>query len=110
MKMREIPFSTTDWSAVERTEHKGERGVAHWRTREFGGIRVRMVDYSPGYMADHWCEKGHILLVLEGELETELADGRRVALKPGQSYQVADGAEPHRSRAGPAGAKLFIVD
>ncbi len=110
MKMHDIPFGTTDWSKVERTEHKGETGVATWRTREFGGIRVRMVEYSAGYLADHWCEKGHILLVLDGELETELADGRRVTLKPGQSYQVADGAEPHRSRTGPNGARLFIVD
>ena len=110
MKMADIPFGTTDWSQVAETRHKGERGMAIWRTREFGAIRVRMVEYSPDYLADHWCEKGHILLVLDGELETELADGRRVTLKPGQSYQVADGAEPHRSRTGAAGARLFIVD
>lgn len=110
MHMQDIPFGTTDWAEVPRTEHPGERGVAYWRTREFGGIRVRMVEYSASYLADHWCSKGHILLVLEGELETELADGRRVTLRPGQSYQVADGAEPHRSRTGVGGAKLFIVD
>ena len=110
MKMSDIPFGTTDWSAVEPTEHKAERGEATWRTREFGGIRVRMVDYSPGYLADHWCSKGHILLVLDGELVTELQDGRRFTLEAGQSYQVADGAEPHRSRTGPKGARLFIVD
>ena len=110
MKMSDIPFGTHAWSKVERTEHKGDNGMATWRTREFGGIRVRMVEYTPGYLADHWCQKGHILLVLDGELETELADGRRVTLLPGQSYQVADGAEPHRSRTGPKGARLFIVD
>ena len=113
MDMKAIPFSTTDWSSVTPTEHKGEQGVAYWRTRDFGGesgkIRVRMVEYTPGYLADHWCEKGHILLCLEGELHTELADGRQFVLKPGMSYQVADGAEPHRSRTS-IGAKLFIVD
>lgn len=109
MNMSGIPFGTTDWSAVERTEHKGERGVAYWRTRSFGGIRVRMVEYTPGYVADHWCVKGHILFCLEGELETELQDGRRFALRPGMSYQVADNGEPHRSRTA-VGAKLFIVD
>ena len=109
MKMSEIPFGTTDWSAVPRTVHKGETGEATWRTRDFGGIRVRMVDYSPGYRADHWCQKGHILLVLEGELVTELKDGRRVTLKPGQSYQVADDTLGHRSRTA-TGARLFIVD
>lgn len=110
MKMSEIPFGTTDWAQVETTEHSGETGKATWRTRQFGAIRVRKVEYSANYLADHWCEKGHILLVLTGELETELADGRRFILKPGQSYQVADNAEPHRSRTGPSGATLFIVD
>jgi hypothetical protein len=109
MKIENIPFGTTDWTQVEATEHPGETGVAIWRTRQFGSIRVRMVDYSPGYLADHWCEKGHILLCLDGELHTELADGRRFVLTPGISYQVADSAEPHRSSTA-TGARLFIVD
>jgi hypothetical protein len=104
-----IPFGTTDWSQVERTEHKGESGLAYWRTRHFGTIRVRMVDYTPGYRADHWCVKGHILLCTEGELHTELKDGRKFTLRPGTSYQVADNAEAHRSYT-EVGAKLFIVD
>lgn len=109
MQMTNIPFGTTDWSTIEPSEHKGETGVAYWRTQNFGDIRVRMVEYSPGYSADHWCSKGHILLCLEGELHTELKDGRKFVLKPGMSYQVADNAEPHRS-ATSVGAKLFIVD
>ena len=109
MQLSDIPFGTTDWSSVEPTEHKGDSGKATWRTRQFGDIRVRMVDYSPGYLADHWCQKGHVLLVLDGELHTELADGRTVVLKKGQSYQVADGDLAHRSRT-ESGAKLFIVD
>jgi quercetin dioxygenase-like cupin family protein len=109
MQMSGIPFGTTDWSVVERTEHKGETGLAYWRTRQFGAIRVRMVEYTPGYLADHWCVKGHILMCMEGELETELEDGRKFVLKPGMSYQVADNAEPHRSFTA-HGAKLFIVD
>ena len=109
MKISAIPFGTTDWSEVPPVEHKGETGTSHWRTREFGDIRVRMVDYSPGYLADHWCQKGHVLLVLDGELHTELADGRTVVLKKGQSYQVADGDLAHRSSTA-SGAKLFIVD
>lgn len=109
MRLEGIPFVTTDWSAVPRSEHPGETGVAYWRTQHFGDVRVRMVDYSPGYLADHWCEKGHILLCLAGALHTELTDGRTVLLTPGMSYQVADGAEPHRSRT-ETGATLFIVD
>lgn len=109
MQMDGIPFTTTDWSTVERTEHPGETGTAYWRTRNFGAIRVRMVEYTPGYLADHWCSKGHVLFVLEGELHTELDDGRTCVLKPGMSYQVADRAEAHRSST-PTGATLFIVD
>jgi quercetin dioxygenase-like cupin family protein len=109
VKIADIPFGTTDWSSVEPTLHAGERGTASWRTREFGTLRVRMVEYSPGYVADHWCTKGHVLLCLKGELTTELMDGRRFVLQPGMSYQVADGAEAHRSSTA-SGATLFIVD
>ena len=109
MLMFEIPFGTTAWDEVERTEHPGETGKAYWRTKNFNNIRVRMVEYTPGYLADHWCQKGHVLLVLEGELETELEDGRRFLLRPGMSYQVADAHEAHRSSTR-SGARLFIVD
>lgn len=109
MEMSGIPFHTTDWSSVVPTAHPGDRGTAYWRTRTFGEIRVRMVEYTPGYVANHWCSKGHILLCLEGELRTELQDGRTFELRPGMTYQVADGGEPHRSST-TAGAKLFIVD
>jgi quercetin dioxygenase-like cupin family protein len=109
MKISNLPFGITDWTHIERTEHKGETGVAYWRTQHFGEVRVRMVEYTPGYLADHWCSKGHILLCLEGELRTELKDGREFTLTPGMSYQVADNAEPHRS-ATAVGAKLFVVD
>lgn len=109
MNLSGIPFGVTDWDEIVPTEHAGEVGVAWWRTRQFGAVRVRLVDYSPGYRADHWCRKGHILFCLGGELETELADGRQFRLTAGMSYQVADDAEPHRSRTN-AGATLFIVD
>ena len=109
MKIAQVPFNTIDWSQVEPAQHPGETGYATWRTFEAGNIRVRMVEYSPGYFANHWCSRGHVLLVLEGELVTELQDGRIFHLTPGTSYQVADGAEPHRSHT-EVGAKLFIVD
>jgi len=107
--MSDIPFGVTDWSQIASSEHKGERGSAYWRTQQFGSIRVRTVEYTPGYLADHWCLKGHILLCTEGELHTELDDGRTFTLKAGMSYQVADNAESHRSHTA-VGAKLFIVD
>jgi quercetin dioxygenase-like cupin family protein len=109
MQMSGIPFGATDWSKIERTEHKGVSGVAYWRTQQLGSIRVRMVEYTPGYFADHWCVKGHVLLCVEGELHTELEDGRKFTLTAGMSYQVADNAEPHRSFT-EVGARLFIVD
>jgi quercetin dioxygenase-like cupin family protein len=109
MKLANIPFGTTDWSGVPETVHPGATGSATWATLMFGDVRVRMVRYTAGYLADHWCSKGHILLCLEGELLTELEDGRTFVLRPGMSYQVADGAEPHRSRTEVA-TRLFIVD
>lgn len=102
-------MSITDWSQVDVTTHAGQTGVARWRTKSFGDIRVRMVEYSPAYFADHWCSKGHVLLCLEGSLDIEIRDREKLVLSPGQSYHVGDGDPPHRSRT-IAGAKLFIVD
>jgi quercetin dioxygenase-like cupin family protein len=109
MQITDTPFGVTDWDEVEPVEYTGVTGKAVWRTKQFGPVRVRKVDYSPGYFADHWCQKGHIVLVLEGEFVSELADGRKFTLRKGDSYQVADGAEPHRSSTA-TGVSLFIVD
>lgn len=110
LEIPQLPFTVTDWESVQATERPGEVGKALWRTIEIGNLRIRIVEYSPGYIADHWCDRGHILYVLEGELETELRDGRRFLLKPGMSYQVSDfGDAAHRSST-MSGAKLFIVD
>ena len=110
MKLPQLPFTLTDWSAVPAVEHKGETGTSFWRTFTNGDLRVRIVEYSPGYLADHWCDRGHVLFVLEGELDTELRDGRTFKLKAGMSYTVSDhGDAAHRSRTA-TGAKLFVVD
>ncbi len=109
MNITDVPFGTTTWNDVPATEHPGETGKAVWRTFEQGNIRARMVEYTPGYAADHRCKKGHVLLVLEGELVTQLSDGRTFTLTPGMSYQVSDDTNPHRSHT-KTGARLFIVD
>lgn len=109
MKMPPMPMSITDWSEVALTEHVGEQGTATWRTKTFGDLRVRMVEYSPGYIADHWCPKGHVIFCVEGSLDIEIKDSKRLRLEKGQSYHVGDGDPPHRSRTA-EGAKLFIVD
>ena len=110
MKLPEALFTVTDWTQVAQAEHPGEQGMAYWQTLNIGDLRVRMVEYSPGYLADHWCDRGHVLLVLEGALDCELADGRIFRLAAGMSYQVSDfGDAAHRSRT-ETGAKLFIVD
>lgn len=110
MQIPALPFTVTDWAKLPATVHPGESGEARWRTFAIGDLRVRMVEYSAGYLADHWCDRGHVLYVLAGELETELRDGRRFLLKPGMSYQVSNhGDAAHRS-ATRTGATLFIVD
>ncbi|MCR9178375.1 MAG: DHCW motif cupin fold protein [Alphaproteobacteria bacterium] len=110
MKLPEQPFTVVDWTRVPSTDHPGETGSATWRTLETGDMRVRMVEYSPGYLADHWCDRGHVIYVIEGELVSELQDGRVLTLTAGMSYQVSDfGDAAHRSRTA-TGVKLFIVD
>jgi hypothetical protein len=100
----------TDWADVPPTRQDGVSGFATWRTLQLGDIRIRRVDYSPGYLADHWCDRGHVLYVLDGQLDTELKDGRTFALRAGMSYQVSDfGDAAHRSSSRD-GASLFIVD
>ncbi len=110
MKMANIPFCTTDWSKIERVEYKGETGTSFWAVQNFDEIRVRIVEYSAGFLADHWCKKGHVFFCLEGELYVELEDGREFTFTPGVSYQVADDAEPHRHYTKGVGAKFFVVD
>ena len=110
MKIPETAFTVTDWSKVSATEHPGETGMAIWRTVQLGDIRIRLVEYSAGYLADHWCDRGHILFVLDGELVSELRDGRTTTMRAGMSYQVSDfGDAAHRSST-KTGARLFIVD
>ena len=109
MKLEAIPFRTIDWARIAPTTHPGAPGVATWRTVEVGNVRVRMVEYSPGYVADHWCRRGHVLQVLDGQLTTELDDGRRFVLSAGETYIVADDDGAHRSSTA-GGARLFIVD
>ena len=109
MRIEAVPFMTTDWETVPETEHRGEAGMAFWKTVEVGNVRVRLMRYSAGYRADHWCSRGHVLFVLAGELTTQLADGSLHRLGPGMSYQVASDVAPHRSRT-ETGATLFVVD
>jgi quercetin dioxygenase-like cupin family protein len=109
MKIEGAPCVAIDWREVEVAVHPGAQGSATSRTREAGDVRVRLVEYSPGYLADHWCSKGHVVFVLEGRLVTELEDGRTTVLCPGQSCVLADGGIAHRART-EDGAKLFIVD
>ncbi len=110
MKIPPNPFTVTTWAEQPATRYPGETGFALWRTVTLGDIRVRFVEYSPGYLADHWCDRGHILYVLDGELQTELKDGRTFTLTPGMSYQVSDfGDAAHRSSTS-TGARLFVVD
>jgi hypothetical protein len=110
MKIPAFPFTAIDWSKVPGEEHPGETGKAVWRTMNAGDLRVRMVEYSPGYRADHWCARGHVILIVEGEMTAELKDGRSFVLKAGMGYVASDDADnPHQSHT-EAGCKLFIVD
>ncbi|UCC39808.1 MAG: DHCW motif cupin fold protein [Candidatus Aminicenantes bacterium] len=110
MKIQDVPFRITEWGKLEPVEYKGERGTSFWRTFEEGHIRVRMVEYSPGFKSDHWCSRGHILLVLEGELVIQLRDGKEFRLSSGVSFQVGDDESNPHLAVTEKGAKVFIVD
>ena len=107
--MSKIPFQKIDWSAIEKTKHIGETGTSFWQTMQFPGLRIRLVEYSEGYLADHWCQKGHIVHCLEGEFVSELISGERIKLGKGETYVVSDELSSHRSMT-KSGVKLLIVD
>lgn len=104
-----IPFQTIDWEAIAKTEYNGETGTAWWQTIQFDGFRVRIVTYSPGYLADHWCKKGHIVHCLEGAFISELITGEKFTLTQGMTYVVSDELSSHRSIS-KNGVKLMIID
>ena len=106
---KNIPFQTIDWTTIPKLEYKGETGTAFWQTVQFPGLRIRIVEYSKGYIADHWCRKGHIVHCLEGEFESELQDGRKFNMKEGMTYVVSDELSSHRSRT-QNGVKVMIID
>ena len=107
--MSNINFQTINWSAIQKTEHPGETGTSYWQTIQFPALRIRLVEYSKGYFADHWCTKGHIVHCLEGEFISELNNGEKHILTAGMSYVVSDELSTHRSLS-PNGTKLLIVD
>lgn len=109
MNTKDIPFQTIDWSTIPRTEHNGETGIAYWQTVQFPGLRIRLVEYSKNYLADHWCEKGHIVYCLEGTVINELKSGTQSILNKGDSYVVSDELSSHRSKT-KDGVKLLIID
>jgi len=109
MNIPPFPFQTTNWSNIAREEHKGETGMAYWQVQMVNDIRVRMVEYTASYKADHWCRKGHIIFCIDGEMSTELEDGRTMKLSKGMCYFVGDNNEAHKTSTS-VGCKLFIVD
>ncbi len=109
MNNKNIPYQTIDWSSIPKTEHKGEKGTAFWQTMQYDGLRIRIVEYSKGYLADHWCKKGHIIHCLEGDFVSELEDGSKSILTEGMSYVVSDDLSSHRSIT-ENGVKLMIID
>ncbi|HRH36558.1 MAG TPA: DHCW motif cupin fold protein [Catalimonadaceae bacterium] len=104
-----IPFQSINWTSIEKTEHKGETGTSWWQTLQFGGLRIRLVEYSANYKADHWCEKGHVVHCLEGEFVTELSTGEQILTRKNESYVVSDEMSSHRSLS-QNGVLLLIVD
>jgi quercetin dioxygenase-like cupin family protein len=109
MKGDKIDFQIIDWNNIAAEKYPGQEGVAYWQTLQLQGIRLRIVEYSKGYLADHWCQKGHIVHCLEGEFTSELQDGRKFLMTPGMTYIVSDEMSSHRSST-ETGVKVLIID
>lgn len=107
--MSNIPFELIDWNKISKEEHKGESGTSFWQTLQFDGLRVRIVEYKAGYIADHWCKKGHIVHCLSGEVINEHENGEINILKVGMTYIVSEELSSHRSVA-KTDVKLLIID
>jgi len=107
--MSNIPFQTIDWSQIPKVEHAGETGTSFWQTIEQEGLRIRIVEYSENYFANHWCQKGHIVHCLEGAFVSELLTGEKMTLSAGMGYVVSDDLSSHRS-VSEHGVKLLIID
>jgi hypothetical protein len=110
MKIEEIPYESVDWAALPPVEHKGDSGTSYWRTYQAGNIRARVVEYSAGFCSDHWCERGHVLIVIEGELKIRMKDSREYCLRPGAGFCASDGLENAHLAYSDMGARVFIVD
>jgi uncharacterized cupin superfamily protein len=110
MTLPKMPFTITDWSELPATRIQGQQGYTEWRAQDFGAIRVRLSEYSPGYVADGFCDTGHVLYVIEGEVEVELKDGRRFKMTPGQSFSVSDFGDAAHRCSSVHGAKFFVVE
>jgi len=110
MKIEHVPYNSINWSNINPVEHKGESGTSFWQTVETGNIRVRIVEYSKGFVADHFCERGHVGLVLEGELQIKLKDRKTFQLKLGMSFLLADDKTNPHTVISDNGAKIFIID
>ena len=110
MMIKDVPFTLSDWENTDAIEHKGQSGTSYWRTFEMGNIRVRMVEYSPGYVSDYYCARGHVLMVLTGTLRIRLKDGREYELSPGMSLQAGDDEDNPHLASTEDGARVFIVD
>jgi quercetin dioxygenase-like cupin family protein len=111
MKLANMPETTIDWSLIAETEIQGASGFSNTRAHQSGEVQQRIVEYAPGYLADHWCAKGHVIYVIAGALTIEHENEEPAcALSAGMSWQVADGEGPaHRVRS-ENGATVFIVD
>lgn len=110
MKIEDVLFETIDWAALSPVEYKGDTGTSFWRTHQVGNVRTRIVEYSAGFCSDHWCDRGHVLLVLEGELKIRLKDSREFCLKPGAGFCASNGPENAHLAYSDIGARVFIVD
>jgi hypothetical protein len=105
-----IPFQTINWETIPPIEHSGASGISISRTFQSDIIRLRLVDFSPKYKADHWCGKGHVIYCLDGDFVLHLKDGSKNVVTKGMTCQMLDDTQNPHLMISESGCKLFILD
>jgi quercetin dioxygenase-like cupin family protein len=110
VKLENFPVGTIDWPKVPAVVQAGETGIATSRTVNLSDVTLRLVEYSAGYKADHWCTKGHILYVVSGNVVIEYDNEKRTNLSSGMSWHAPEGASTAHLLRCERAATVFIID
>ena len=99
MSLTRLPFASLGWTAGAHPLEK---------KKILENEPVAMLEFAPGFEDPNWCERGHVIYVLDGAFELVLGD-RTEQLQAGDGC-VVDRGTRHRARnPGSVPVRLFVV-